>query len=153
RSHHEAAIQQFLTNRDVRVTHQMALAELARQTGDISAAESLERQIIAQNKRQRSDLSVNVAAQKVIALVDAKQFDQALAEYRRQLKAVGKTGGGHLFYDMVQPLVEALVAAGREPEARECLALARKSLMPVAGGTIEGDLRELEMSLRSSPGQ
>jgi tetratricopeptide (TPR) repeat protein len=153
RSHHEAAIQQFLTNRDVRVTHQIALAELARQAGDISAAESLERQIIAQNKRQRSDLSVNVAARKVIALVDARQFDQALAEYRRQLKAVGKTGGGHLFYDIVQPLVEALVAAGREAEARECLALARKSLAPVAGGTIDGDLRELEMSLRSSPGQ
>jgi tetratricopeptide (TPR) repeat protein len=151
RSHHQAAVQQFLTNRDVRVAHQVALARIARQSGAISEAESLERQIIAQNKRKRSDLSVNVAAQRVLALVEAKQFDQALAEYHRQLKAVGKTGGGHLFYDIVEPLVEALLAAGKKREARESLALARKALKPEAGGTIENDLRDLEMSVESGP--
>lgn len=153
KSHHEAAVQQFLTNRDVRVAHQIALARIARQAGAIEEAESLERQIIAQNKRRRSDLSVNVAAQKVIALVEAKQFDQALAEYRRQLKTFGETGGGNLFYDIVQPLVEALLAAGREREARDSLTLARKALKPEIGGTIESDLRDLEMSVASRPGR
>lgn len=152
RSHHEAAIQQFLTNRDVRVVHQVALAGIARQAGALQEAESLERQIIAQNKRKRSDLSVNVAAQKVIALIEVKQFDQALAEYRRQLATFGKTGGGNFFYDIVQPLVEALLAAGSEREAREALALARKALKPEMGGTIDSDLRDLEMSLESGPG-
>ena len=88
-----------------------------------------------------------MAAQKIIALVAAKQFDQAFAEYRRQLANLGKTGGGNFFYDIVQPLVEALLAAGDERTAREVLALARKALKPGIGGTIDGDLRDLEMSV------
>ena len=147
RAHHEAALQQFLTNRDMRVAQQIALAKIARQQGAIDEAERLERLIIAQNKRSRSDLSVSMAAQKIIALVAAKQFDQAFAEYRRQLASLGKTGGGNFFYDIVQPLVEALLAAGDERKAREVLALARKALKPGIGGTIDGDLRDLEMSV------
>jgi tetratricopeptide (TPR) repeat protein len=147
KSHHKAAVQQFLANRDVRVAHQVALARIARQEGAIQEAESLERQIIVQNKRRRSDLSASVAAQRVLVLVEAKQLDQAFMEYRRQLAAVGKAGGGNFFYDVVQPFVEALLAAGSERQAREALGLARKALKPEMGGTIEGDFRDLEMSL------
>jgi hypothetical protein len=131
----------------MRVAQQIALAKIARQQGAIDEAERLERLIIAQNKRSRSDLSVSVAAQKIISLVAAKRLDQAFTEYRRQLASLGKTGGGNFFYDIVQPLVEALLAAGDERKAREVLALARKALKPGIGGTINGDLRDLEMSV------
>ena len=147
KSHHQAAVQQFLTDRDMRVTHQLAVARIAREQGATQEAESLERQIIAQNKRRRSDLSVGVAAQKIITLVDARRFDDAFAEYRRQLTAIGKFGGGNFFYDIVQPYVEAVSAAGKQGQAKEALALARKALKPEHGGILEGDLSELEASL------
>jgi tetratricopeptide (TPR) repeat protein len=147
KSHHLAAVQQFLTDRDMRVTHQLAVARIAREQGATQEAESLERQIIAQNKRRRSDLSVGVAAQKIITLVEARRFDDAFAEYRRQLTAIGKFGGGNFFYDIVQPYVEAVSAAGKQGQAKEALALARKALKPEHGGILEGDLSELETSL------
>jgi tetratricopeptide (TPR) repeat protein len=152
KSHHQAAVQQFLTDRDMRVTHQLAIARIAREQGATQEAESLERQIIAQNKRRRSDLSVSVAAQKIITLVEARRFDEAFAEYRRQLTAIGRLGGGKFFYDIVQPYVEAVSAAGKQGQAKEALALARKALQPELGGILEGDLSELETSLGNGSG-
>jgi hypothetical protein len=152
KAHHQAAVQQFLTDRDMRVTHQLAIARIAREQGATQEAESLERQIIAQNKRRRSDLSVSVAAEKIITLVKARRFDDAFAEYRRQLTAIGKLGGGNFFYDIVQPYVEAVLAAGKEAQAKEALALARKTLKPEFGGILEGDLSELEKSLGNGSG-
>ena len=144
KSHHEAALRQFATNRDMRVDQQVALARIARQQGALQEAESLERQIVAQNKRRRSDLSVSIAAQKIISLVAAKQLDQAFTEYRRQVSILGKTGGGNFFYDIVQPFAEVLVATGDAQQAKEVLVLARKALKPEAGSMIDTELKELE---------
>ena len=47
--------------------------------------------------------------QKMISLVAAKQFDEAFAEYRRQVASLGKFGGGNFFYGIVQPFAEALL--------------------------------------------
>jgi hypothetical protein len=144
KAHHEAALRQFATNRDMRVEQQVALAKIARQQGAFQEAESLERQIVAQNKHRRSDLSVSIAAQKIISLVIAKQLDQAFAEYRRQISNLGGTGGGNFFYDIVQPFAEALVATRDARRAREVLVLARKALKPESGSIIDTELKELE---------
>jgi tetratricopeptide (TPR) repeat protein len=153
KAHHQAAVQQFLTDRDMRVTHQLAIARIAREQGATQEAEGLERQIIAQNKRQRSDLSVSVAAQRIMTLIEARRFDDALAEYRRQLTAIGKLGGGNFFYDIVQPYVEAVSAAGQAAQAKEAIALARKGLNPEVGSILEGDLSELGKSLGNGSGR
>ena len=144
RSHYEAALRQFATNSDMRVEQQIALAQISRQQGTFHEAEGLERQIVAQNKRKRSDLSVSIAAQKIISLIAAKQLDQAFAEYRRQVSSLGRTGGGNFFYDIVQPLTEALVATGDTRQAKEVLALARKALKPEIGSIIDTQLKDLE---------
>ncbi len=144
RSHHEAALRQFAANRDMRVHQQAALAQIARQQGALQEAESLERQIVAQNKRRRSDLSVTIAAQKIISLIAANQLDQAFTEYRRQVSSLGKTGGGNFFYDIVQPFAEALVATGDARQAKEVLVLARKALKPEIGSIIDTELKDLE---------
>ncbi|HEY5706973.1 MAG TPA: hypothetical protein VIS96_15530 [Terrimicrobiaceae bacterium] len=144
KAHHEAALRQFATNKDMRVDQQVALARIARQQGALQEAESLERQIVAQNKRTRSDLSVNIAAQRIISLVASKQLDQAFAEYRRQVSILARTGGGNFFYDIVQPFAQALVATGDAARAKEVLVLARKALKPEGGSIIDTALRELE---------
>ena len=102
--------------------------KLARQQGAFKEAERLEQQIVAQNKRKRSDLSVGVAVQKMISLVAAKQFDEAFAEYRRQVASLGKFGGGNFFYGIVQPFAEALLERGdARPRQRSSYACSQSS--------------------------
>jgi hypothetical protein len=144
KTHHQAALQQFATNRDMRVAQQLGLAEIARRQGATQEAESLERQIVAQNKRKRSDLSVSIAAQRIISLVAAREFNQAFTEYRRQASSLGKLGGGNFFYDVVRPFAEVLFATGDARQAKEVLVLARKALQPEPGSIIDSELEELE---------
>ncbi len=150
KSHHEAALRQFATNRDMRVQQQVALAQIARQQGAVQEAETMERQMVAQNKRKRSDLSVSVAAQKIISLIEANQLEKAFTEYRRQVLILGRTGGGNFFYDIVQPFAEALVATGDARQAKEVLALARKALKPEIGSIIDTELKNLEKIVADS---
>ena len=150
KSHYEAALRQFDTNRDMRVEQQALLAQIARQQGALLDAESLEHQIVAQNKRRRSDLSVSAAAQKIVPLIAAKQLDQAFAEYRRQVLSLGKTGGGNFFYEIVQPFAEALVLSGDARKAKEVVVLARKALKPEIGSIIDTELKDLEKSIAES---
>ena len=151
KSHHEAALRQFATNRDMLVQQQVALAQIARQQGAFQEAETLERQMVARNKRTRSDLSVSIAAPKILSLIDAKKLDQAFIEYRRQAATLGKTGGGNFFYDIVQPLAKALVATGDVRRAKEVVALARKALKPEIGSILDTELRNLEKFASDGP--
>ena len=102
---------------------------------------------------RRSDLSVSVAAQKIITLVEARRLTKPSPSIGVKLTAIGKIGGGNFFYDIVQPLRRK---RSRRPakhgQAKEALALARKALKPEVGGILEGDLSELETSLGKGSG-
>ncbi len=108
----------------------------------------MERQAVAQNKRARSDLSVKVVAQRIKSLLAEGRLDDALAEYRRQVLTLGKTGGGNLFYDLVQPFAADLITAGHTRQAAEALSLARKALKPEGGSLLDSDLRKMESLAR-----
>jgi tetratricopeptide (TPR) repeat protein len=144
RSHHENALRQFTTNHDLRAQQQRALAQIARGQGASQEAENLERQIVEQNKRKRSDLSVSLVAQKIVSLLAAKEFDLAFTEYRRQVATLGRFGGGNFFHSIVRPLAESLLAAGDAERAREVVVLARKTLKPENGSILDRELQELE---------
>jgi hypothetical protein len=153
KSHHQEALRQFAANRDARVKQQTALAQIARFQGALEESEDLQRQIVAQNKRKRSDLSIGVAAQKIASLAAARQFDQAFTEYRRQVSSLAKTGGGNFFYDIVQPFAETLVAAGDARRARQVVTLARNALKPENGSIIDSDLKGLEKLVADGSGR
>lgn len=149
RAFHQAAIRQFANNDDLKVSHQQALAELARGSGDEKAAGALEGQIISQNRRSRSDLSVNAAAARLEGLVNAKKFDDAMKEYRSLLSRLGRTSGGTFFYEIVRPLAQALADSGDQAAARRVVELARGALRPEGGSILDQDLTSLAESLRS----
>jgi hypothetical protein len=148
RALHEAAIRQFARDRDIRSRHQAALARVLREQGEDSAASALEAQIMSSNKRLRSDLSVNIAAQKLRALVAEKNFDGAFAEYRKLLAGLGKTGGGNFFYDIVRPFAVTLAEEGDPKRALEAVTMAQKVLKPDAGSILDVDMKDLSESLR-----
>lgn len=147
RSFHEAAYKQFLARRDIRVRHQKALADIARETGDTATADKISRQIISQNSRARSDLSVSAAAEKLTATAESGNAAAAMTEYRSMLRQLGRDGGGNFFYEIVRPFFEALVAMDEKKKAAEVLELARKTLHPTKGQILDQELETLEKEI------
>ncbi len=147
RAFHEAAIRQFANQEDLKVRHQQALAEVVRTGGDEAAARALETQMISQNRRDRTDLSVAAAAGQLRTLVEADRIDDALREYRSLLRRLGRTGGGNFFYDVVRPFAGALAGKGRAEDAERVVEQARAALRPDAGSILDQDLAELAQSL------
>jgi len=144
RAHHEAALKPFANDNDLKVHHQRALAALARQAGDESAAQGYETQIISQNRRDRTDLSIGAAARKLRTLVEAGQLDAAMREYRSLISRLGRTGGGNFFYEIVDPFSRTLLAHHDAPTARRVVELARGALRPESGSILDQDFETLE---------
>jgi hypothetical protein len=147
---HEAAIKQFVNNEDLKVSHQRALAALARGAGDAASAANLESQIISQNRSKRSDLSVNAAAEKLSGLVDQKKFDEAMREYRNLLGRLARTTGGSFFYEIAEPFARSLAKNGDTASARRAVDLARTALRPESGSILDQDLTALADRLAGS---
>lgn len=145
---HEAALKQFANRRDLRVRHQLALAGIAREEGDALAADAIERKILAQNRRLRSDLSVSAAARRLMLLVDDAKFKDAMSEYASMLRALSQTGGGNFFHDVVAPFAELLDEEGDTASALEAVAMARKSLRPSKDSILDQSFDKLEAKLK-----
>ena len=141
---HEAALKQFQNQRDLRVRHQQALVRIARAEGDSATADAIERQIVSQNRRLRSDLSVNAGAKRLMTLLEESKIDDAFAEYRRLLGSLKETGGGNFFYDIVMPFAEVLVEEGQSPRAVDAISLAKKALRPESGSILDQEFDKLE---------
>jgi hypothetical protein len=144
RTFHKAALVQFANDRDRKARHQAALAEIVRKEGDEEEAGALEKSIVSQNKKQRSDLSIEMAARQLEDLVEKKRYDEAFAAYRKQVNSLGKTGGGNFFFAVVRPYVNALTDSGDKDRARDALKLARKAMSPDRESPLESALAALE---------
>lgn len=146
---HEAALRQFEGRRDLRVRHQLALADLAREAGDAATADSLEKKIVSENRMRRADLSVGAAARRLSDLLEKKEHEKAFQEYRSMLRSLRRTGGGAFFYEVVDPFVRALLASGDSARAREACELARRTLNPSAESILARELDDLARELES----
>ena len=145
---HEAALLQFANNRDIKAAHLQALADISRETGDTTTANKLEHQILAENRTQRSDLSVGIASRQMDTLLEAGKFDEATKEFKKQLVSLGQTGGGTFFYDVVSPYVRAMIKANKKPEAIQAIRSARTKLAPDENSPLESGLKALEASAK-----
>lgn len=147
RAHLESAIRQFSNEEDLKVFYQLELAQAARASGDARTAESVERQIMAQNKRLRSDLSVRIASARIQQFLGENQVEDALKEYRAALSRLGKTAGGNLFYAVIRPLALELAKKGDQKSAGKVLETGRRALQPDRGSILDEDFTRLEMQL------
>ena len=149
RQFHEEAIRQLGSSPDLKVRHQAALANLHRESGDQSSANKVERAIVTQNRRDRTDLSVGIAAQKVNAAIASGDLDAAASEFHRQLYSLGKNGGGDFVKQVGVPFFEALMKNGQNTRARRAIDTMRQQLTPERGSLLDMALRELELSTKN----
>jgi tetratricopeptide (TPR) repeat protein len=145
---HEDAVKRFANIPDLKVRHQNALAELHREGGNKTSADNLERTVLLQNRRNRSDLSVAVAAQKVNAALDSGDLDAAAAEFHRQLHTLGKNGGGDFVKEVALPFIDALLKSGNKVRARRAITTMRQQMSPERGSLLDLALQDLEKSTR-----
>ncbi len=146
-THHEAALANFANDEDIKARHQLALANLARASGNETAAQQYENNLISQNRRDRSDLAIKVAAQRIVALAKDDKTDEALTEYRTAIQRLGKAGGGSFFYEIVRPLATALAAQNNPQAAKAVLQEARTTLNPESDSILEKEFEALTAKL------
>ena len=146
---HEDAIRRLGSSPDLKVRHQTAIANLHREAGDQSSANKIEQSIVTQNRRNRTDLSVGVAAQKVNAAIASGNLDEAASEFHRQLYSIGKSGGGDFVKQVGVPFLEALMKNGKNTRARRSIDAMRQQLSPEPGSLLDIALRELELSTKN----
>jgi hypothetical protein len=145
---HEEAIRRFANIPDLKVRHQSALAAILRETGDAPGARAVERGILLQNRNDRSDLSVGLAARKVQEAVDAGNLDAAAMEFHRQLHTLGKTGGGDFVKEVAVPYIDALLRAGNKVRARRAIDALRQEMSPERGSLLDTALKNLEQAAK-----
>lgn len=138
------AIENFGREKDLKVRYQTRLADLERHGGDLRVAERLEDRVIADNRRQRTDLSTAAAAASLSRLVAGGEYDKAMREYRSLVRKLAGPGGGNFFYDVVRPLVGQLRAAGRDKDASAALKQARREMGFEPDSILDREFRELE---------
>jgi hypothetical protein len=128
---------------------QEKLLELAKAAGDTKEIASLERQILVQNRAKRFDLGIGAAAGQVTEKIQEGNWDGAQTSFRQALRDYKGQAGGHLFYGLVVPFVEAALADGQMQAAKVALLEARRILKPTPDtlvgrsfGLLEGKLNE-----------
>jgi tetratricopeptide (TPR) repeat protein len=145
---HERAKTQFANQADLKVLHQQALISIYQEQGDLDSVKKIEQQILSQNKRRRSDLSVNMAANQLTAMLEAGNMAEAEKLFRRQVHSLSQTGGGNFYYDVAEPYIRVLVEKGDKGGARRSIDLVRRKLAPEPGGILDASMSELEKAMR-----
>jgi len=145
---HERAKTQFVNQADLKVLHQQALIAIYQEQGDADSVKKIEQQILSQNKRKRSDLSVNMAANQLNAMVAEGNMAEAEKLFRRQVHSLSQTGGGNFYYDVAEPYIRVLIEKGDKNEARRNIDLIRRKLAPQAGGILDAAMNELETAAK-----
>ena len=87
----------------------------------------------------------------IAAKLQAKDGDGAIAEYERQLRLQGESGGGDFFYKVVTPLTSELLSVQRRDLALHILKEAFTSLKPEKDSLVDRDLRKLWKEAGGAP--
>ncbi|MEX1045311.1 MAG: hypothetical protein WEC73_04200 [Chthoniobacterales bacterium] len=138
------AIENFRRENDLKVRYQARLADLERDGGDLRVATRLQERMIADNRRERADLSTAAGGEALGRLVEVGDYDKAMREYRSLTRKLAGPGGGNFFYDVVRPFVRQLRAAGRDKDAEKALQQARREMGFEGGSILDREFRELE---------
>lgn len=134
----------FKKQQDLRFRGEKRLLGLLEEAGETSEYNRLLKKIIAENKNQRFDLVIGVAAEKVFVHIENKNWEQAHKTYRGAMSKLAHKGGGHLFYQLVQPYVQSCLEEGQNAYAKDAMSPARRAFRDANEGSIlDKDLKEL----------
>jgi hypothetical protein len=137
-------VNNFREETDLRIRGQIELLGLYRNNSEDRAAERLEREIQLENKSERFDLAITVAAGTIFQAIERADWDEAEKEFASSLKRFRSNSGGHLFYNLVRPYIERCLEAGRATEARAALDQAADTFEAAPNSLLDQDMKALK---------
>lgn len=143
---YESWIVQFARNTDMKVEGQTSLVQILKALND-PTAEDLQKSIVSQNRKKRSDLGVTAGADALLSLVEAKNWTEAELQYKKIIRQFDDQAGGNLFYDVVRPYVRACMKYDQKELAKDALKYAEKKIPMENGGLLEREFKSLEIAV------
>jgi len=142
------AAQAFARYPDVEAGFLRQLAASLRARGETSAADFEERKLAVKNQGNRSDLSLQQAADTLQRSMGKDDVATQIRVYDQVLRNYGQGAGTDFFDKVVRPFVEHLKDRGEVPAALQMITRARQSLRVQPGSMLDNELRGLEQKLR-----
>jgi hypothetical protein len=135
----DAWLKAFSNTVDLKIEGQKKLANVYDEMGNPRQAERIRSLIVKQNRTGRFDLAIKEGADQLMNKVNAKQWTEAERAYERMVKDFEKTAGGELYYNLIRPYVERLVAMGQKKQAHEAIEyLKKRNVLDLGPGSIIG---------------
>lgn len=126
--HYTSMIEQFKNQKDLKTWAQERLSQIVRATGNVAAAETLQKNIMNDNRRDRTDLGVASTAELLRKKIKNGEYDSALVDFCRIVKSYKKEGGGTLFFDLVDPFIRDVQKNGQDQIAKKALQFAQNTM-------------------------
>ena len=146
-------IRSFEKQKDLRFRGEKRLLALLEEAGETAEYNRLLRQMIAANRNSRFDLVISVAAEKVFVHVENRRWEAAHQTYQGAMSKLAHKGGGHLFYQLVQPYVQSCLEEGLNKQAGDAMDRARRAFREAKRGSIlEKDVQELAELVKARAG-
>ncbi len=142
------AAQAFARYPDVEAVFLRQLAASLRARGETSAADFEERKLAVKNQGNRSDLSLQQAADTLQRSMGKDDVATQIRVYDQVLRNYGQGAGTDFFDKVVRPFVEHLQKLGEIPAALQMIGRARQSLRVQPGSMLDHELKALEQRLR-----
>jgi hypothetical protein len=142
-------ISTFRDEIDMKTKGQIALLQHYQDEGDERSAERLKEEMLRDNRSERFDLGITVAASSVLAAAEGNDWKTASEEYDEALDRFKRNAGGHLLYNLVQPYVERCLEAGQRARAVEAMEDLDRVFKPKPNTMLDQDLEKLRALVES----
>jgi hypothetical protein len=113
------------------------------EAGDVAGVRQLEDRIIALNRVQRPDLSVQWISDRLQTLMKEENLDPAYQYFRTEIGKMSRYSGGDLFYKLVRPLARAYLDQGDPRGAKRVIDVGRRQLSPRRDSILDQELQSL----------
>ncbi len=145
----KAWIANFRDEPDMRARGQRMLLAVLREKGDEAGVERLQKEVLAENRNQRFDLGISMAADVVLEKAGEGDWDGARKEFADVIRRYQRNAGGHLFYNLVEPYVRRCLQEGRAADAETALDESDRAFKPEPGSILATDLKKLAAEVKS----
>lgn len=142
------AIQAYARYPDLEARFTRELVQSLRQRGETSAADNEERRLARKYRGDRSDLSVQQAADILGRSLAEQPLAGQIKTYNEVVEKYGRGAGIAFFDGIVAVFVEYLRAGGHVAEARKALQKGRGALKVEQGSQLDREIRHLESILK-----
>lgn len=147
-------VRNFPSNDDLRFRGERRLLIALEESGDTNGYERLYEQLVGNQRGGRFDLATSLSAERVLILIERGRWEEGAKAFDDALERLRTRAGGHLFYQLVQPYVQACLDQNHIEPAADAMRRSTPVFRAQSGSILDRDINELQrlVNARSSSG-